>query len=71
VVEAVQEEALEAVIEEAKVEVLVLERCIRQLVLSVDRNVKFLLSLQKASLFFVENVLQKEEKIGINDSLSE
>jgi hypothetical protein len=69
---AVEEETQEAVQEaEAKDVVLVLEKNTKQPVLSVARNVLFRLSLQKENRFFAENVLQKEEEIVINDSLSE
>ncbi len=69
---AVEEETQEAVQEEeAKDVVLVLEKSTKQFVLSVNRNAQFLLSLQKENQFFAEIVLQKEEEIAINDSLSE
>jgi hypothetical protein len=38
------------------------EKCTKQPVLTVARNVKFLSSLQKAEMFFAMNVLLKRKK---------
>ena len=37
------------------------EKCIKQLVLSAAKNVKYHSSQQKASLFTAENVIENEE----------
>jgi hypothetical protein len=52
----------------AEVEALIeaQEKCIKPFVLSVERNVKFLLSQQKASLYFVESVLLKKDQEGFS-----
>ena len=44
------------------------EKCTKQLVLNVNKNVKFHSNLQKASLFIVENALEKEEDFRFLDA---
>jgi len=70
--EAASEAVLEAAVsgEEAAVseEILDLEKCIKLFVLSVARNVKFLLSLQKESLFFARIALERKEDFDFLDA---
>ena len=65
----ITEEAAEALVgagAEAGVLTGAREKCIKPFVLSVERNAKFLLSRQKASLYFVESVLLKKDQEGFS-----
>ena len=65
-----EEAEAEAALAEAEAEVEVLTeaqgKCIKLFVLSVERNVKFLLSQQKESLYFVEIVLLRKDQEGFS-----
>ncbi len=65
-----EEAEAEVALAEAGAEVGVLteaqEKCIKPFVLSVERNVKFLLSQQKVSLYFVEIVLLRKDQEGFS-----
>jgi len=47
-------------------EILDHEKCIKQLALNVDKNVKYPLNQQKANQFIVEIVMQKEDQRDFN-----
>jgi hypothetical protein len=42
-----------------------IEKCTKQFALSVKKNVKFLLNLQKAEMFFVKIVIEAKEDINL------
>jgi hypothetical protein len=55
-----------AALTETEVLIEDLGKCIKPFVLSVERNVKFLLSQQKASLSSAESVLLKKDQEGFS-----
>jgi hypothetical protein len=57
----------EALVEEDLVLTEVQEKCTKQFVLIVERNVKFLLNRQKENLSFVESVSLKKDQEDINN----
>ena len=63
--EAAEEE--EALVEVDLVSTEVQEKCTKQFVLSVERNVKFLSNRQKENPSFVKSVSLKKDQEGINN----
>ena len=63
-IEATEDMVVIEVIADTVAVVLEKERCIKQLVLNVIKNVKFLLNHQATGLFTAETVTEKEDQEG-------